>query len=210
MKIYDISLPISENTVVWPGDDAPKLTFLSHLDRGDENTLTTMSMSAHTGTHVDAPLHFVKGGSTVDQLDLNVLIGDALVIEALDADALTAALFDALKIPSNTERLLVKTRNSKEWADGASAFNEQYVAVTADGARWLVDHGVKLIGVDYLSVAEYKDTKTPHDILLGAGVIPLEGCNLSDVPPGNYQLVALPMKLVGRDGAPTRAVLIAD
>jgi len=169
-----------------------------------------MSMSAHTGTHVDAPLHFVKGGSTVDQLDLNVLIGDALVIEALDADALTAALFDALKIPSNTERLLVKTRNSKEWADGASAFSEQYVAVTADGARWLVDHGVKLIGVDYLSVAEYKDTKTPHDILLGAGVIPLEGCNLSDVPPGNYQLVALPMKLVGRDGAPTRAVLIAD
>jgi arylformamidase len=208
MHIYDLSLPISQDIVTWPGQETPKLTFLGHVDRGDSNTSSTMSMNVHTGTHLDAPLHFVKGGDTVENLDLHVLIGPARVFDALWADALSADVFERLNIPAGTERVLVRTRNSRQWAENRPGFDENYVGVTADGAQWLVDHGVKLIGVDYLSVAEYKDTSTPHHILLGAKVIPLEGLNLTGVPIGEYQLVALPMKLVGRDGAPTRVVLL--
>jgi arylformamidase len=208
MRIYDITVLISEDMVTWPGQEKPKLRFLGHVDRGDHNTSSVVEMNAHTGTHVDAPLHFVKGGATVEALDLGVLIGAARVFEALDADALSAEVFEGLGIPAGTERVLIKTRNSRRWAEGQTDFDEGYVAVTADGAQWLVDHGIRLIGVDYLSVAVHADTATPHHILLGAGVIPLEGVNLSDVPPGDYQLIALPLKLAGRDGAPTRAVLI--
>jgi arylformamidase len=210
MKIYDLSLLITEDIVTWPGAQPPKMVFDGHVDRGDSNTTTTITLGAHTGTHVDAPLHFLKGGDTVDNLDLNVLIGPARVFEALDADALTAEVFEGLNIPAGTERVLVHTRNSRQWAENRPGFDENYVAVTADGAQWLVDHGVKLIGVDYLSVAVYTDTSTPHHILLGAKIIPIEGLNLTDVPAGAYQFVALPMKLAGRDGSPTRVVLIAE
>ncbi len=210
MKIYDISVTIDEGMVVWPGSEPVKLTFLGHVDRGDQNTSTQMSMNAHTGTHVDAPLHFVKGGVGVDLLDLNVLVGPARVVDAGNADALTRDVFEGLNIPPGAERLLVHTRNSGWWAHGETAFHDDYVAVTKDGAEWLVEHGVKLIGVDYLSVAWKKDTASPHHVLLGAEVIPLEGLNLTGIEPGMYQLVALPMKLAGRDGAPTRAILIQE
>lgn len=208
MRIHDISVPIVEGMVVWQGQEPVTLEFLGHVDRGDSNTSTQIALNAHTGTHVDAPLHFIKGGGGVDALDLNVLVGPAYVVEALDADALTRAVFESLSIPAGTERLLVHTRNSEWWARNDRTFHENYVGVTRDGAEWLVEHGVKLIGVDYLSVAAYSDTATPHHVLLGAGVIPLEGLNLTGIAPGQYQLVALPMNLAGRDGAPTRAILI--
>ena len=208
MHIHDISLPISESLVVWPGDPPVRITQPLHLDRGDEATVSHLDMGAHTGTHVDAPAHFVLGGSGVDALDLNVLVGPALVVHALEADALSAEVLAALPIPPGTERVLFRTRNSELWARGKHEFREDFVAITEDGARWLIERGTRLVGVDYLSVAPFDDVTPTHQALLRAGIVPLEGLNLSGLNPGVYQLVCLPLKVAGADGAPARAILI--
>ena len=208
MRIYDLSLPISESLVVWPGDSPVRITHTSHLDRGDRATVSRLDMGAHTGTHVDAPAHFVPGGSGVDSLDLNVLVGPAAVIHAPKADALSADVLAGLGIPAGTERVLFRTRNSERWACDERKFDEDFVAITEDGARWLVARGVRLVGVDSLSVGPYADTVPTHQILLCAGVVVVEGLDLSGVGPGVYQLVCLPLKIVGADGAPARAILI--
>jgi arylformamidase len=207
MSIYDISLLISESLVVWPGDPTVSVTQVSHLDRGDHATVSRLEMGAHTGTHVDAPAHFVQGGAGVDVLDLSALVGLALVAEARDADALTADVLAELAIPLGAERLLFRTRNSDLWAQGVE-FDEDFVAITEDGARWLVERGVRLVGVDYLSVAPFGVSKPTHEMLLQAGVVVVEGLNLSGVRPGMYQLVCLPLKIEGADGAPARAILM--
>lgn len=208
MAIHDISLAISPTLPVWPGDPAIALTQPAHMDRGDVYTLTRIDISVHTGTHLDAPAHFIPGGSGVETLDLDVLIGPALVVDARDTDQLTAAVLQRLPIPPGTRRVLFHTRNSDRWARGETAFAEDYVAVTTDAAQWLVDRDIRLVGVDYLSVSPYDDPIPTHRILLGAGVIPVEGLNLHDIAPGAYQLVCLPLKIQGSDGAPARAVLI--
>ncbi len=208
MPIHDISLPISESLIVWPGDPAVNITQPFHLARGDEATVSQLNMGAHTGTHVDAPAHFILGGPGVDALDLNVLVGPALVVEAMEADMLSADVLQALSIPPGTTRVLFRTRNSNRWADGEREFFQDFVAITEDGARWLVAEAIRLVGVDYLSVAPFKETAPTHQTLLSAGVVLVEGLNLSDVAPGVYQLVCLPLKIVGIDGAPARAILI--
>jgi arylformamidase len=208
MQIHDISLPISESLVVWPGDPPVRITQPLHLDRGDEATVSHLDIGAHTGTHVDAPAHFVRGGSGVDALDLNVLVGPALVVHALEVDALSADVLATLPIPPGTERVLFRTRNSELWARGEHKFQEDFVAITGDGARWLIERGVRLVGVDYLSVAPFDDVTPTHRALLRAGIVPLEGLNLSGIDPGTYQLVCLPLKITGADGAPARAILI--
>lgn len=211
MTIYDLTLTLHEAMVSWPSQPHFERRYLSQQANGDRATVTHFSMSAHTGTHVDGQNHFLPGGKPgVDALDLNILVGPALVIDAGDTDALTAELFAASAIPAGTTRLLVKTSNSAEWARGETDFVEDYVAVTADGAQWLVDHGIQLIGVDYLSVAPYTDLTVPHEILLGANVHIIEGLNLSVIEPGAYQFVCLPLKIAGCDGAPARAILIAN
>jgi len=210
MKIYDLTLPITPDLIVWPGDPPLEFTQPYHLERGDICTVTRMSLSVHTGTHLDAPAHFVRRGAGVETLPLATLIGPALLVEALETSAITAEILANLPIPPHTERLLVKTRNAARWAAGETHFYKEYVAVTADGARWLVEHGVKLIGVDYLSVAPFNELVEPHEILLEAGIIPVEGLNLHGVPPGLYQLVCLPLLIPGSDGAPCRTVLLAS
>lgn len=208
MKLYDLTLPLTPDLPLWPGD--PPLQFSRPLDlaNGDDCSLTHLSFGLHSGTHLDAPAHFIAGGAGVESLSLHTLIGPAWVAEAPTAVALTADLFASLNIPPGSQRLLVKTSNSARWAAGERQFYEDFVAVTADGARWLVDHGVRLIGVDYLSVATFADTAVPHRILLQAGIIPVEGLNLHAVPPGPYQLVCLPLLIPGSDGAPCRVVLM--
>jgi arylformamidase len=206
--IYDISLPITQGLPIWPGDPPVHIRQVSHLDRGDPMTLTRLEMGAHTGTHVDAPAHFVVGGRTVDALDLRMLIGLALVVHVPDADALSAKLLDGLAISPGTQRLLFRTRNSDYWAQGRTEFWKDFVAVTEDGARWLVDRGVRLVGIDYLSVSPYRDPIPPHLVLLQSGVIVLEGLNLSSVAPGSYHMICLPLLLQGAEGAPARAILM--
>ncbi len=207
MTIYDVSLPISESLPVWPGDPPIRITQASHLDRGDKATVSRLDLGAHTGTHVDAPAHFIRGGAGVDSLDLEVLVGPALVVHALEAGALTARVLEGLGIPPRTERVLLRTRNSERWARGEAEFWTGFVAITEDGARWLVDRGVRLVGVDYLSVAPFNESVATHQILLRAGVVAVEGLDLSRIPPGVYHLTCLPLKLVSGDGAPARVIL---
>ncbi len=210
MKIHDITLPITPGLVVWPGDPPLHFSQPYHLERGDICTVTRLSLSVHTGTHLDAPAHFVRGGAGVETLPLTTLIGPALLVEALSVPAITADVLELLSIPPGTARLLLKTDNAARWAAGEAQFYEEYVAVTTDGARWLVAHGIQLIGVDYLSVAPFTELVEPHEVLLEAGVIPVEGLNLHGVPPGVYQLICLPVLIPGSDGAPCRAVLLSE
>ena len=208
MTIYDISLTITPTLPVWTGDPPVRLTQPSHLERGDICTITRLDMGAHTGTHLDAPAHFIRGGATVESLALDVLIGPALVVDAHGQGHVTASVLEALAIPPGVQRLLLRTDNSAFWQRGETAFVEQFTAIAADGAQWLVDHGIRLVGIDYLSVAPFDDGVPTHQILLGAGVIAVEGLDLSAIEPGEYQLVCLPIKIGGADGAPCRAVLI--
>jgi arylformamidase len=208
MRIYDISVPISESLPLWPRDPVLRITQPSHLDRGDLATLTRLDIGAHTGTHVDAPAHFIPGGATMDEVDLDLLVGPALVVHALEVDALSAAVLEELLIPPGTERVLFRTRNSDLWARREREFQKDFVAIAEDGARWLVARGVRLVGVDYLSVGSFDDPVGTHQILLGAGVIAVEGLDLSCIKPGVYQLVCLPLKIAGSEAAPARAILI--
>jgi arylformamidase len=210
MTIYDISLSISETLPVWPGDPPVRITHSSHLDVGDEATVSRLDFGAHTGTHVDAPAHFVAGGKGVDRLDLDLLVGAALVVHVLEASALSADLLESLDIPPATERVLFRTRNSELWARPSDKFDEDFVAITEDGARWLVARGLRLVGVDYLSVAPFHDSVPTHQILLRAGLIVVEGLDLGQVASGRYQFICLPLKLANGDGAPARAILLDE
>lgn len=207
MKIYDVTLPISESSVVWPGDGGVQFKQMSSVEQGDNSTVTRLTLSAHTGTHVDAPKHFIAGAGSVDKLSLDTLIGPAWVADAGIANALTAGVIRALDIPPGTERVLFKTTNSELWAYGEKTFFKSYVAISEDGAQWLLDAGVKLVGIDYLSVAPFGNTGPVHRQLLEASVILLEGLNLTGIRQGEYQLVCLPLKIAGCDGAPARVVL---
>ena len=207
-KIYDLTLPISPSLVVWQGDPPIQMERVQKMEEGAVCNVTRMNMGAHTGTHLDATLHFIADGTGIEMLDLQTLIGPALVVDAGEAQEITATVLDSFNIPADTERLIIKTTNSQRWVKGETEFYEDYVAVTADGAQWLVEHGIKLIGVDYLSVAPFNDLVTPHQILLGAQIIPVEGLNLNNIAPGEYQFICLPILLQGSDGAPCRAVLM--
>ena len=208
--IHDISLPISESLAVWPGDSGVNIKQSSHIAKGDLATVSSLSFGAHTGTHVDAPAHFILNGSTVDTLDLDILVGQTLVVEALDADSLTVSVLESLSIPRGYDRILFHTRNSQLWKDQPSVFHNEFVAIPEEGARWLVSRGFRLIGIDYLSVAPFKDGAPTHHELLSAGIIVLEGLNLQGIKPGVYQMICLPLRIVGIDGAPARTILIEE
>lgn len=207
MSIHDISLPISESLVTWPGQAPVSLTQISHLERGDRATVSHLEISVHAGTHVDAPAHFIRGGAGVETLELDILAGPALVVHVPEVEALTEAVISALPIPPGVERVLFRTRNSEYWVRGEREFKTDFVAVTDDAAHWLIEHGVRLVGVDYLSVAPFAALVPTHQTLLGAGVVVVEGLNLSQIAPGMYEFVCLPLKIVGSDGAPARAIL---
>jgi arylformamidase len=208
MPIFDISLTISPELPVWPEDPAIQFNQLSDMDKGDVCNVTHISMCVHAGTHVDAPHHFLNDNRTVDDLDLNILTGQAYLIELTDqVDEITFDILDGATIPAGVERLLIKTRNSEIWSQRADEFIKDFVAINNDGAKWLVQKGIKLIGVDYLSVAPFRDGVPTHQTLLGAGVIVLEGLNLSQVSAGYYDLYCLPLKLGASDGAPARVIL---
>ena len=208
MKIYDISLPISPSLPVWPGDPPVVLEQVESMDRGADANVSRISAGVHVGTHVDAPHHFMNDGRTVEQLPLDVLTGRCYVTQLPDGiEAITAEVLDGSSLPVDTSRILFGTSNSRLWSRGEKSFQEGFVAVTEDGATWLVEHGVQLVGVDYLSVAPYSDPVPTHRILLSAGVVVVEGLDLSAVPRGFYNLYVLPLKLLGAEGAPARAIL---
>jgi arylformamidase len=208
MAVYDISLPISESLVTWPGDPRVQVSRLQDLQKGDAVTVSQVSMGVHTGTHIDAPAHYIRGGAHIEALDLNILIGPALVVETGNSPEIGAALLDSLTIPETAERLLFHTSNSKLWMR-QETFSRDFVAITEDGAAWLTARKIRLVGVDYLSVAPFYNSMPTHHILLAGNTVILEGLNLHGITAGPYQLVCLPLKLVGCEGAPARAVLLA-
>jgi arylformamidase len=209
MTIYDISLTISPSLPTWPGDPGLELEQSESMDKGAHVNVTRISSSVHLGTHVDAPHHFLNDGRTVEQLPLDVLTGPCYVVQMPDGiDAITAEVLERTEITSDMKRILFGTSNSHEWVKGESKFMEDFVAITEDGAEWLVEHGVQLVGVDYLSVAPYGDSGPTHNVLLKAGVVVVEGLDLSSVMRGFYDLYCLPLKIAGSDGAPARAILI--
>lgn len=211
MKIYDISLTVTPKLPVWPGDPNIVIERVSKMEEGEHNNVSRMAMGVHVGTHVDAPYHFIADGKTIETLRLDVLMGPAQVVELPDECGLVNAEYlQKAGIAEGVERLLLKTRNSRYWTQPGLPFQENFVAVSPDGAQYLVERGVKLIGIDYFSIAPFRDSIPTHRALLSAEVIVLEGVNLSEVPAGMYQLYCLPMKLGASDGAPARAVLVSD
>ncbi|MCH9625292.1 MAG: Kynurenine formamidase [Chlamydiales bacterium] len=209
-QIFDITVTLTEGLPVWPGDPGPTFAKVLDLDKGDEVNVTQINMCAHTGTHVDAPSHFLRGANGVEKLSLDVLIGPAIVIEVLDAPLITAEILKAANIPEGTKRLLIKTSNSERWIHESSTFEKEYVAISKEGADYLVERNIELVGVDYLSVAPFDAIAPTHEVLLKAGVVIVESLNLSKIAPGAYTLYCLPIKLAGADGAPARVVLIAS
>lgn len=209
MTIYDISLSISPAMPVWPGDPAVALTQSASMDRGDLFNMTSLALSVHTGTHVDAPHHFLNDHRTVEALPLEVLTGPCYVTQLPDdVDEISAEVLERMSFGAGTTRLLFGTRNSKIWARGENEFQRDFVAVSEDGAEWLVAHGIQLVGVDYLSVAPFTAGVPTHTVLLKAGVVVVEGLNLAQVPRGFYDLYCLPLKIAGADGAPARVILV--
>jgi arylformamidase len=206
--IYDITIPVTPQMPVWPGDPPLILERIESMDAGAHVNVSRLDTSVHAGTHVDAPHHFLNDRRTVESLPLDVLTGPARVVHLPEVvDVVDAAALEAAGIPPGTGRLLLKTRNSARW-ETETEFFPGFVGVSADGAEWLVAHGVRLIGVDYLSVAPYKQSGPTHTILLQAGVVIVEGLDLSGVQAGTYDLYCLPLKLAGSDGAPARAILV--
>jgi len=181
---------------------------LSSIASGGSSNVTEISMSCHTGTHVDAPDHFLNNGKTVENLSIDLLFGRAYVLHLPDVDLITASVLMNADIPPRTRRLLFKTRNSEYWANGGTDFQKDFVGLSVDAAELLVERNVRLVGIDYLSIAPYELGIPVHTILLNAGVVIVEGLDLSMVSQGRYTLHCLPLKLGGADGAPARAVLV--
>ena len=208
MRTYDITLTISPELPTWPGDPRVELERVRKIEDGSNANVSRVDMGVHTGTHVDAPFHFLQDGKTVDQIDLSLLTGRAYVLHLPEVDVITAPVLEDAQIPPRTRRVLFKTRNSESWAKEDQDFNTDFVGLSEDGAEYLVKRGVKLVGMDYLSVAPYKKSRPTHESLLKAGVVIVEGLDLSEVSQGRYTLYCLPLKIANSDGAPARAILI--
>jgi arylformamidase len=210
MRIIDVSVPISELTPTYPGDPHIEIEQWAALARGDAANVSMLHLGAHTGTHLDAPAHFIEGAPPISSLSLDVLIGEARVLEIpADVRAIEASHIAAHPL-DGARRVLFKTRNSAFWANMAEGFRTDFTYITPGAARALVELGVQLVGIDYLSVEQFKsDGFATHTTLLSNGVVILEGLDLREVSAGTYELICLPLRLAGGsgDGAPARAVL---
>ena len=202
----DISIPIHAEMTVYPGDNSLRRSWVRRIRDGERVNLSALTLGSHTGTHVDAPFHFKDDGIRLDQVPLQVFVGQARVVEISDPVSVKATALRDLGLAS-AERVLFKTRNSQLWSE--AEFREDFVYIESDAAQYLVDLGMRLVGIDYLSVDRYGDGSSPaHNTLLGNGVVIAEGLDLSAADQGTYTLVCLPLKIPGADGAPARAVLL--
>lgn len=209
MKIFDISVSLSAEIPVWPGDPQILLERYRHISTGNASNDSKIACSVHSGTHVDAPAHFIENGVTVEQLPLHALIGTATVVEILNSNIITPEILEDQALPAETKRLLFKTKNSVLWDNPAHQFNPDFVALSPAAAGWIVSKGMQLVGIDYLSIQMYNDADPrTHRILLEAGIVVVEGLDLRNIRAGTYQFICLPIKLAGSEGAPARAVLI--
>jgi arylformamidase len=205
MEMYDVSLKLAPETVRWVTSPPFELHDRRRMSRGDPGNSSAVNMSVHSGTHVDAPFHYVPNGRTIEQLPLEIFMGPALVVAVDTLDRyITAEHVRDIDLGGVT-RVLFKTRNSEllKRAD----YDPDFVAPSAEAAALLAERGATLVGLDYLSIAHADEQVPVHRALLDRGVIPLEGIDLSDIEPGRYELICFPLRLAGSDGAPCRAVL---
>lgn len=207
-KWIDISIPLKDKMVHWPGDPVPRFQRIKDRDKGDPNTLMEIQIIDHVGTHIDAPLHFIAGGKTIDKMPVHATTGRARVIEIKDKKAITLKELLPYNIRRG-ERILFKTTNSTKCYK-TDEFVEDFVYFLEEVAQHLVDRGVRAVGLDYISIGtptNRENVGNTHRILLGNGVYIIEGINLAKVKPGRYELVCLPLLLDKGDAAPARAML---
>ena len=194
MEIIDVSVPVRPGMVTYPGDPEVRLERVSSIAEGEVANISRLDFGVHTGTHVDAPVHFVEGAAGAETLPLDVLVGPCVVVDGLEPAA----------VPAGSERVLFKTPNGRLWE--RDHFADDFVKLDGEGAQALVAGGVRLVGIDYLSIGD----EEAHQVLLEAGIVAVEGLDLRRVEPGKYLLVCAPLKLVGSDGAPARVLLLRD
>lgn len=201
----DCSVPLSLRIARWPGDAPPRLRVRKSLRRGDRCNGSALALSSHAGTHMDAPFHFIAGGATIERLPLDAVAGPARVL-AVRGDRVREADLRRARLRRG-ERVLFRTRNSaRRWWE--RPFDPGYAFVSEEAARWLAARRARCVGIDYLSVAGFReDPAATHRALLGAGVWIIEGLDLTRVRPGRCELICLPLKVVGADGAPARAIV---
>jgi len=208
LELIDVTLPFSAAFPVWPGDPSIEMRPMQRTENGDACNVTQLVCPTHCGTHVDPPRHFIHGGPTMSELPLERWVGPAQVIEIdssvqrIESSHLVEAGFKA-----GTERLILKTSGSQKWSREPIAFETDFAALTTEAARWVVAQGVKLVGIDYLSIELYGGDGETHRTLLGNDVIVVEGLDLRRVAPGAYQLICMPLKIQEGDGAPARVAL---
>lgn len=210
MPIYDVTVPIFNELPTWPGDPAVEISDWRSLSAGDGVNVSMLNFGAHTATHVDAPAHFIEGAAKVESLDLEVLIGEAEVVAVPEDRHVIDEEFVLANCPNGAARIIFKTRNSAFWSEAPPVFHEDFTYLDLKAAETLVQRGMKLVGIDYLSIEKFASPKhETHLALLSHGVVILEGLNLSDVPAGKYELICLPLRLRNNkgDGAPARVVL---
>lgn len=211
MRYYDITMEISSNMAVWPGDPPVQVERIQKLEQGAPANVSKICMGVHSGTHVDAPFHFLKEGKTLSEIPLDRYIGPVNVIEIPEkVDRISASTLEGVDPSLIVERVLFKTRNSKRTQDSSFRFNPDYVGIDESGAAFLVRMGVQLIGIDAFSVAPFREGKEVHEVLLEHEIILLEGLTLAAIEPGTYQLCCLPLRLGEAEGAPARAVLLKE
>lgn len=207
-ELYDISLTLRPELAVWPGDPPIEIRQTAQISQGDGVNLTQLSLGAHNGTHIDAPLHFLDRQPGVDELDLQALVGTVHVLDFTELTSHITAQDLAATLPDGAERVLFKTRNSAIWEANSTDFQPDYIALSTEGAEWLVSRGIKLVGIDYLSIEEFEPAEpVTHRTLLAQKIVILEGLDLSRIEPGEYTIFALPLKIKNGDGAPARVLL---
>jgi len=201
VAIHDISVPIRAGMPIYEGNPGVELERASSIAAGDPANVSKLTFGVHTGTHVDAPLHFIDGAPGAEGIPLDALVGPAVVVDATGVEALGEAELEGLGIPEDAEIVLLKTRNSQLWS--RDDFTRDFLRLDGSGARFVVRRGIRTIGIDYLSIGDQE----AHRVLLSAGVVPVEGLDLRAIEPGRYELLCLPLKIVGSDGAPARVLL---
>jgi arylformamidase len=202
MPLYDATLPIREGMVTFPGDPPFQMQPFFQRRNGDPFDLALLSMGTHLGTHVDPPAHYFDGGSTVDQLPLEAMMGPGVVLDMRGRPWIDRQALESSSLGDHT-RVLLKTDNGPWLLE--PPFREDYVHLTEDGAKYLVERGVQLVGIDYLSIEQYKNPGAPvHRTLLKASIVVLECVHLLDIPEGDCEIICLPLRIQGGDGAPAR------
>lgn len=203
-QIYDISVPISPDMPIWPGNPGFERRLVHSISKGAASDVSVLTVGSHTGTHVDAPAHFLPGAISVDELSLDILVGKTIVFELHVEHQIARSDLEALELLGH-ERVLFKTKNSSLWR--RREFTSDFVSFSPGAAQYLIDQDIKLVGIDYLSVGQYKAGTQVHHIFLEHGVVVIEGLDLSKIDPGIYELICLHLKILGADAAPARALL---